>query len=228
MDSQVTGEPIPLAWRARSAVVALAALLVWGAPAGGAPVPEQAGHRENRAPAGKMTTTGHVVILTPHTGRVVIAEDADNDGLAEAIAVADNVTPFEDVPEYDGPGSVVRNDVGLAVLTDVPARKLVFRLIGPSTGRVRASPGAAVDLPQQWFAVVVLDDSTAPMPLALLDGAFRTGQAATCLPRCTWQLDHGATSCNAICTEGCAACGQWQGSPRCACAPLRDTPAMVP
>lgn len=169
---------------------------------------------------------GHVVIITPHAGRAIVAEDVDDDGLADTVAVLDHVVPAEDVPTYDGPGSVERNRDGLTLIVQGPRRALTFALLQKPGAPISAAPVAPIGMPLRTFAVLVLDEYPAPMPLSALADVFERGPEAACSPHCArWSED--VSWCDAACKSGCAACGRWQGVPRCVCVPLASDAAPV-
>lgn len=173
-------------------------------------------------------TPAQVVILIPRPGRVVIAEDADGDGTAEAIAIADDVTPFDDVPAYRGPGIVLRNDAGLTVVATGLKRNLSFALTDGAVGTLGDAPAGATHQPRQRFTVRVLDAYVAPVALALLRTVFEESWAAVCQPACTRLPDNtSAGSCTVTCRDACAACGRWRGLERCACVSAFDADPRV-
>jgi hypothetical protein len=169
----------------------------------------------------------HVVLLTPRPGRVVVAADADGDGMAEAIAVADDVAPFDDVPAYSGAGVVLRNDVGLTVVATDLKRNLSFALIDGAGGTLGDAPTGAT-YQRQRFTVRVLDAYLAPVALALLPMTFEKGWVAICQPACVKLPDNtSAGSCTVTCRDACAACGRWRGLERCACVSAFDADLRV-
>ncbi len=166
--------------------------------------------------------SAQVAILTPRPGRVVIAEDADGDGQAEAIAIADDVTPFDAVPAYRGAGLVLRNDAGLTVVASGLARNLSFTLSDGPSSLLGDAPAGAAHQPRQRFTAHVLDAYPAVVSLSALGDVFEHGPVAACLPSCTRLPSSSALgSCAVTCRHACAACGRWRGSERCTCVPAR-------